>query len=93
MRLLLIVEATPETLLAVAGRQAEVRELVVNRWVQLVSVDPATGAMAWFDRTGSFAPYTPSGAALEVVERSIDWHGRARDHLPPALVTAGMGGA
>ena len=38
MRLLLIVDATPEALLAVAGRQAEVAELVVNAWVQLVSV-------------------------------------------------------
>ena len=49
MRLLVIVDATPEALLAVAGRQAEVAELVVNEWVQLVSVDPATGAMAVFE--------------------------------------------
>ncbi len=49
MRLLLIVEATPAALLAVASRQAEVAELVVKAWVQLVSLDPATGTMHIFD--------------------------------------------
>lgn len=99
MRLLLIVEATPEQLLAIAGRQAEVRELVVNRWVQLVSVHPETGAMAFFERpgplpggqtSGQFVPYEPSSAPLPVVERSAEWHMRTREHLPPALVTAGL---
>ena len=32
-------------LLAIAGRQPEVRELVVNEWVQLVSVSPHDGTM------------------------------------------------
>ncbi|MEQ1693896.1 MAG: putative inorganic carbon transporter subunit DabA, partial [Gemmatimonas sp.] len=49
MRLLIVVDATPEALLAVAGRQAEVAELVVNEWVQLVSADPDTGAMQVFE--------------------------------------------
>ena len=91
MRLLLIVEATPEALLAVAGRQAEVRELVVNRWVQLVSVHPETGAMAVFGDAG-FEPYEPEPVELPVVERSVDWYGRSRDHLKPALVTAALRG-
>ena len=89
MRLLLIVEATPESLLAVAGRQAEVRELVVQRWVQLVSVHPTTGNMAVFG-DGGFSNYVPSGVELPVVQRSVQWHGRSREHLPPALVTAGL---
>jgi uncharacterized protein len=68
MRLLLIVEATPATLLEIAGRQAEVRELVVNEWVQLVSVDPESGAMLVFEG-GAFVPYVPLHGALH--------HGRA----------------
>ena len=66
MRLLVIVAATPEALLAVAGRQAEVAELVVNEWVQLVSVDPVTGAMAVFEN-GAYVPYEPSPTLLPVV--------------------------
>ncbi len=90
MRLLLIVEATPESLLAVAGRQPEVAELVVNRWVQLVSVDPRTGAMQEF-RGGGFVPYVPAPRALPEVQRSVEWHGRRRDFVPPAFVRAGLG--
>jgi len=85
MRLLLIVEASPASLLAVAGRQAEVRELVVNEWVQLVSVHPVTGEMMVF-QGGAFVPYTPSDAAVSRVGRSLEWHARSREHLPPALV-------
>jgi uncharacterized protein YbcC (UPF0753/DUF2309 family) len=85
MRLLIIVDATPEALLAVAGRQAEVAELVVKRWVQLVSVDPVSGAMAVFE-DGGFVPYTPAPVTLPEVERSRDWHMRSRDFVTPALV-------
>jgi uncharacterized protein YbcC (UPF0753/DUF2309 family) len=85
MRLLLIVDASPEALLAVAGRQAEVAELAGNAWVQLVSVHPETGAMAVFEN-GAFVPYRPRPALLPVVERSAEWHMRTREHVPPALV-------
>ncbi len=89
MRLLLIVDATPEALLTVAGRQAEVAELVVNEWVQLVSVHPDTGAMAVFE-SGAFVPYEASPVLLPVVERSPEWHMRSRLHLPPALVRSAL---
>lgn len=95
MRLLLIVEATPESLLAVASRQAEVRELVVNRWVQLVSVHPDTGAMSFFEkesalRPAGFIPYEPGKAVLREAECSRDWYGASRDHLSPALVVRSL---
>ena len=89
MRLLLIVDATPEALLAVAGRQAEVAELVVKRWVQLVSVHPVTGAMAVFEE-GGFVPYEPAAVELPLVERSREWHMRTREFVPPALVARGL---
>ena len=94
MRLLLIVDATPEALLAVAGRQAEVAELVVNEWVQLVSVDPETGAMAVFE-DGGFVPYEPAPTLLPVVERSrgvAHAHARARPAGARAQRAAGVGG-
>ena len=72
-------------LLAVAGRQPEVAELVVNQWIQLVAADPGTGTMHVFE-DGRFVPYEPAPTLLPVVERSAEWHMRSRDHLPPALV-------
>ena len=89
MRLLLIVEATPASLLAVAGRQAEVRELVVNGWVQLISLDPSTGDMLEF-HGGAFVPFSPSPVELPRVRRSVDHFGRWRGHLPPAIVMAAL---
>lgn len=89
MRLLLVVDATPEALLTVAGRQAEVAELVVNEWIQLVSVHPETGVMMRFD-SGGFVPYEPRPTLLPVVETSPEWHMRTRQHIPPALVRAAL---
>ena len=89
MRLLLIVEATPASLLRVASRQPEVAELVVNAWVQLVSLDPATGDMQEF-RDGGFVPYVPEPTLLPVVDRSPEWHLRSRGHLTPALVRCAL---
>ena len=89
MRLLIIVEATTEALLDVAGRQAEVAELVVNEWVQLVSVHPDTGVMQIF-RAGGFHPFTPDQDGLPRVQYSHEWHTQGRDHLPPALVESAL---
>jgi len=89
MRLLVIVDATPDALLTVADRQAEVAQLVGNAWVQLVSVHPGTGEMAVFER-GAFVPYHAQPTLLPVVDRSAEWHLRTRDHVPPALVRAAL---
>ena len=89
MRLLLIVDATPEAILTVAGRNAEVAELAVNEWVQLVSCDPDSGAMQVFE-DGRFVPYVPGTTSLPRVTRSRDWHMQGRAHLPPALVTSAL---
>lgn len=85
VRLLTIVEATPEQLLAVAERQPVVRELVVNRWIQLVSVDPTTGAMKVFGDRG-FVPYAPDAVQLPVVSSSVDWYRGHIEHLAPARI-------
>ena len=89
MRLLLIVDATPESLLTVASRQAEVAELVTKQWIQLVAVHPETGAMSLF-QDGAFLPYAPQPMLLPVVERSPEWHMQSRAHLPPALVRSAL---
>jgi hypothetical protein len=89
MRLLLIVDASPESLLTVASRQAEVAELVTKQWIQLVAVHPDTGAMSLF-QDGGFVPYEPQPMLLPVVERSPEWHMQSRAHLPPAHVRSAL---
>jgi len=85
MRLLLCVEATPETLLGIASRQAEVRELVTGEWVRLASIDPTDGRIHLF-RNGRFELQETGNLALAGAPRSLDWNRRSRDHLPPALI-------
>jgi len=79
----------PEALLQIASRQAEVRELVVNRWIQLASVDPDTGAMHIFTDAG-FVPYEPDTAGIGRFPNSAARHGMHRDHLTPVLVDAAL---
>lgn len=85
MRLLTIVEATPETLLAIAGRVAVVKELVVGRWMQLVSMDPDTGKFQEFTDKG-FVPIEPTPEILATVKSSREWYQGKLDHLPPARI-------
>jgi hypothetical protein len=85
MRLLIVVEATPARLLEIAGRQAEVREFVTHRWVQLVACDPDTGALSVFTERG-FEPYTPRPVPLPEVHTSRDFYRGHTGFLPPARI-------
>jgi uncharacterized protein YbcC (UPF0753/DUF2309 family) len=76
MRLLLVVEQTPEALLEIAGRQPIVGELVVGGWVQLVSLDPETGALRWFVPGTGFVDATPTEAARHVASAEAHYAGR-----------------
>ena len=89
MRLLIVCESTPEALLQIAGKQDEVRELVVNRWVQLACVNPETGAMHLFTDAG-FIPYQPDTKDIGRFPDSATRHGQHRDHLTPVLVDAAL---
>lgn len=88
LRLLLIVEATPERLLEIAGRQSELRELVVNRWVQLVSRDPESGALRVFTDRG-FEPFTPRDRPLAQHATSFDAFRGQREFVAPARIVGG----
>lgn len=89
VRLLVIVEGTPERLLSIAGRQPVVRELVVNGWIRLAVIDPESGAWHVF-RDGAFHPSTPEEVQLPVAATSPAWFLGHLEHLPPARITAGL---
>lgn len=90
VRLLVVVETTPSTILAVAGRAPVIRELVVNGWIQLATIDPVTGDVSVMTRDG-FEPFTPDERALPVARSSTAYYGGQRGHLWPARI-AGRGG-
>jgi len=88
VRLVTIVESTPETLLAIAERHPAVGELIVNRWIQLVSVDPVSGEMHVYD-DGRFQRFRER-VELPVRQRSYDFYVGETDHLPVARIHSGM---
>ena len=91
VRLLVVIDATPERILAAAESAPAVKRLVVNRWIQLVSWHPDTGALAVFE-DGVFVPYRIESSDIPVVDRSVAWYAGRRGHLPPARVLAAAGG-
>ena len=89
VRLLIVIDAAPEAILAAAERAPVVKNFVVQGWVQLVSWHPDTGALVVFE-DGGFRPHVPESPHLAEVERSVEWYGGHREHLPPARVTAAL---
>lgn len=86
MRLLLIVEQTPEVLLAIVGRQPGVAELVAGAWIQVVSIDPVDGHAERFVPGVGFVRWDPPGSPLPRVDASPAWYAGKLDFVPPALV-------
>ncbi len=85
VRLLCVVEAPPERLLAIAAARPVVGRMVTNGWVHLASLDPDTGAIQVFDE-GAFRPWTTRMAPLPHAPSSIEWFRGNRGYLPPAQV-------
>jgi uncharacterized protein YbcC (UPF0753/DUF2309 family) len=89
MRLLVVVEQTPEVLSAIVARQPVLRQLIDNAWIVLVAKNPDSDAS-----TAGISQYCPrrgwlpwSGkAVLPQVAQSCDWFAGQRDVLSPALL-------
>jgi uncharacterized protein YbcC (UPF0753/DUF2309 family) len=92
VRLVIVIDAPVERILAAMPRVPAMQQLVFNRWVQLAAwTAPGTG-ISWFEG-GQFVPYVPESDRIATVSRSIDWFGGHRGHLPPARTTAALGAA
>ena len=86
VRLLLIVENTPNNVMEAVRRSREVTELVENCWIRLVTMDPADGSIQVY-RKGVFEPLAET-VQLPEVASSVDWFRGKLEHLPMARVTA-----
>ncbi|MFN7623266.1 MAG: putative inorganic carbon transporter subunit DabA, partial [Acidobacteriota bacterium] len=80
VRLLLIVENSPEKVLRAAVQSPVVRELIENRWIRIATIDPDSGAFHIY-RRGAFEPFTTTLEDLRTVASSPDWFLGKPDHL------------
>lgn len=90
MRILFVVETTPEAMLSIMDRDETINQLVRNDWVQLSLLDPHSDQMYLYAK-GGFELYHPEDYSLPVVAKSTDWYRGWRKHLGYAEVTASNG--
>ncbi len=87
LRLLLVLETTPEVLRRILARSASLARLVRNRWVQAATLSPDSPALFVFGR-GGLLRYEPESLELPVARSSEDWYRGQREWLPCARIAA-----
>jgi uncharacterized protein YbcC (UPF0753/DUF2309 family) len=84
VRLLVIIETTPERLRGVLAGLPAVDSLVRNGWVRVACWPPDRSVpLVYLPAQDHFVP---EATTLPVVSRSADWYGHSRKTLPPALI-------
>lgn len=86
MRLLVVVEALAETVTAIYQRQAYLRQLLDNEWLQLAVKDPKAEALYEFIPTKGLIKWDNIPLPLPVSSSSLNWYLGKRDYLPPAKI-------
>jgi uncharacterized protein len=91
VRILFIIETTPECMLDIIDKNPLIRQLVVNEWIQLAVLDPHGSELRIY-RRGQFEAYAPESRELPVVPSSLDWYRGWREHLGFASIVSGAAG-
>ncbi|HKD07982.1 MAG TPA: DUF2309 domain-containing protein [Bryobacteraceae bacterium] len=90
VRILFVMETTPERLRGVIERSASLKQLVENRWIRMATIDPATGRVHVRGESG----FEESEGLLErlpVALSSAEWYAGKMEHLPMAWIPTGTG--
>ncbi len=80
MRLLFVIETNADAIRQIMDRNPRIATLVRGTWVQVATIDPATGVITLF-RDGQFESYRPQQADLPRAATSRDWYRGCRDHV------------
>jgi uncharacterized protein YbcC (UPF0753/DUF2309 family) len=87
VRLLNVIETTPEAMLKIMERNPGIARLCRNGWVHLTVLHPQTCKISVF-KNGRFIDYEPTVAALPKAATSMDWYRGWREHLEFATIGA-----
>jgi uncharacterized protein YbcC (UPF0753/DUF2309 family) len=80
VRLLNIVEVTPEAMLRILEHNEDIGQLCRNNWVRLAVLHPTTRELSLY-QNGRFQRYSPQASSLPLAACSADWYRGWRDHL------------
>jgi len=81
MRLLFVIETTPEAMLSIMDRHEVIGRLCRGGWVQLAVINVETSQLQLFNK-GQFKPWQPSTDDLPELASSLACYEGSRDHLP-----------
>jgi hypothetical protein len=85
VRLLFIVETTPERLMSVIKADDELNEVVCNKWIRLATMDPDDGHVEVY-RDGVFERLEGDEVPLPVAPSSMAWYCGKMGHLALARI-------
>ena len=85
VRMLFVVETTPERLGKVIAASPSLRQLVENRWIRMATIDPASGCVHVRTDAG-FEEFDERLERLPVALSSEEWFAGKIQHLPMAWI-------
>lgn len=85
VRLLMVIETTPEGIRKIMSRSEVVRNIIENGWVQLSLLDRDSNQILVY-REGQFHVFDRSIEELPKVQSSLDWYRGWREHLEFAQI-------
>ncbi|MFM7328072.1 MAG: putative inorganic carbon transporter subunit DabA, partial [Bacteroidota bacterium] len=86
VRLMVIVQQSPDLILKTLQRSPETYDWFLKDWVLLVSVHPDTRELMKF-RDGVFRPYTPSCVSIPMTSDLVALIGSTEENIPVHLIT------
>jgi hypothetical protein len=92
VRILFVVETTPERLNGVIERSASLKQMVANRWIRSATIDPVSGRVS-VRRDSGFEELDGPLERLPVALSSAEWYAGKIDHLPMAWIPTAAGDA
>jgi uncharacterized protein len=92
LRILFVVETTPEIMARIIAANESIKLLVEGKWVQLAILDTKASTIRVY-QDGNFVMYKPQNERLAQSPTSIDWFGKKREHLGFASIVGANGAA
>lgn len=87
VRLLTLIETTPDRIRKIMARSEVVRNIVHNGWIQLALLEKDSNSILVY-RGDEFHQYDPGIEELPKAKSSVDWYRGWRDHLGFAQIEA-----
>ncbi|MBC8168032.1 MAG: DUF2309 domain-containing protein [Bryobacteraceae bacterium] len=89
VRILFVVETTPERVMRAFTAAPLLLELLWKRWFRLATLDPDSGLIHVY-RNGIFEPAEQTNEAIPSANTSSDWYAGRTEHLPVAVIEKGL---